>query len=193
MSADDITFLASKVPGDFINDLHRVNFVPTLAAIAGVAQDVAGYASATLGYANAAASSYALQAVLGTPAAGIGPGALQIARNVEQGSAAYVDVFALKGIWPVLLAAAYQILPTDFGKMLFWPTLGAGVAATLPLASEVPDGWFTLARNRSGFTVTATRQGADTLNNGATTVAIASGPGLTFIVKRDSTGFEVMA
>lgn len=189
MSTPHILYLEERVDADFEGFNHLTYFRPSLHAIASVGRyvaDLAGQASAS---AAAAAANYANQLALGAGAYGIGNLPLHLPRAGALGSAAFLNVNQLRGIFPGTQNAAYQIVPHDFGKLLL-TTTGTNTW-TLPLAADLDEGWFALYRNRSGNNLTIQRSGADGINNAASSVTISTGAAIGWIIRTGSTTFEV--
>ncbi len=86
-------------------------------------------------------------------------------RVVEHGSAAFAEIDSIRGLFPLLMNASYQIVQQDFGKLVFC-TSGTNTY-TLPSAADLPDGWFCRLRNRNGVNLTLNPTGADTINGSA--------------------------
>jgi hypothetical protein len=188
VSTSDWTYLAARTSAEFQNGGHRTYFVPSLVAVAATANDVAAFATLTSNYATAAAGSYALQLALGTGAYGVGAEPLRLPRNAELGTAAYADLEVVRGYFPNLQNAAYQMVLADAYRLTYC-TSGTNTF-TLPLGTDLPDGWSAPLRNRSGANLTVARTGADTIN-GTTSATIATGNTTSWIFKTGSASFEV--
>ncbi len=189
MSNADWALLQALTDQSFANGAFRQNLRPAFNAVGATGQDAAAYAELALAYANAAAASYALALALTGGGQGIGTEPLDLPRVVDLGSAAFADADQLTGIFPATLNAAYQIVPLDFGKLLL--TTSGTNTWTLPLAADLPDGWWCLLRNRAGANLTIARSGADTLNGAATSVTIATATAIQRAIKTSPTTFEV--
>jgi hypothetical protein len=189
MSTTDWAYLAARTSADFANGGHRTYFVPSLNAVANTANDMAALAEDASDAAAAAAATYTLNLALGVSAYGVGTEPLDLPRTVDLGGAAFVETDVLLGVFPSTQNAAYQMLPTDFRRLLL-TTTGTNTW-TLPLAADLPDGWHCWYRNRSGANLTIQRSGSDTFNAAATSVTISTGAAIGMIVKTSSTTFEV--
>jgi hypothetical protein len=115
---------------------------------------------------------------------GLGAG-LEVARGSDLGTAAYLEAEAFKAIYSVSLSGAYQILPDDWGKLLH--SASGTNTFTLPLGTDLEDGWNCFISNLSGADVTLSRSGSDLINGGSS-IAIASGTGRR-VVRLSSTAF----
>lgn len=189
MSTPDILYLEARVDADFEGFSHLTYFRPSLHSVAAVGRYVADLAGQAGASEAAAAASYALQLGLGAGAYGIGSLPLSLPRAGALGSAAFLNVNQLKGIFPNTQNAAYQIVPHDFGKLLL--TTSGTNTWTLPLAADLDEGWFALYRNRSGNNLTVQRSGADGINAAASSVTISTGAAIGWIIRTSGTTFEV--
>ena len=189
MTTPDIQYLEARVDADFEGFAHLTYFRPSLLAVASVGRYVADLAGQAEDLADAAAESYALQLALGAGAYGIGTLPLYLPRAGALGSAAFLNVNQLKGIFPSTQNAAYQVTPHDLGRLLL--TTSGTKTWTLPLAADLEEGWFALYRNRSGNNLTIARSGSDTLNAAATSVTISTGAAIGWIIRTSGTTFEV--
>lgn len=187
---DAIARLAARVLANYLDDSgYILIFPPDLNAVAVIGSDVSAKATSTAASAALVAASVATaQAIVGLTQK-VGTEVLALPRNVELGGSAYIDFDQMKGINPNTQNAAYQMLMQDFGKMLL-TTTGTNTW-TLPLAVDLPDGWWALYRNRSGANLTINRSGADTFNAAATTLAIATATPIGWIIRTSTTTFEV--
>ena len=120
-----------------------------------------------------------------------GPGTspAEIPRNSDLGTAAFADIYSIGGIFAVSQTSNYTATLSDFRKIII--ATASTLTFTLPLAADVPYGWFCLMKNRSGNGLTIARSGSDTLNSGLTSVSIASSSAVNFVVKTSNTTFEV--
>jgi hypothetical protein len=182
-------YLAARVDSDFSALKHLEFFRPSLLAVGAVGREVAADATAAAASAAVASATYALQVTLGAGAYGIGTEPLHLPRAGSLGSGAFTDREVEMGIFLNTQDATYQITPHDFGKLLL-ATSGTRTW-TLPLAADLPDGWFCRIRNRSGNNLTIARSGSDTMNAAATSVTISTGAAISFAIKTSSTTFEV--
>lgn len=187
MSAAARAQLAGRVTSDYANGGHRAVFVPDLNAVADVAVEVATNAADAIAAAEQAAASLALALGITGGAVAIGGDPLDVPRNTELGSAAFIDAMALAGMVVETHDATYQIVPGDFAKVM--RTTSGTRTWTLPVAADVPIGWWCVAKNRSGNNLTINRGGSDTIDAAATSLTIATGSSLT-IVKATATTWE---
>jgi hypothetical protein len=188
MSAEAILRLQARIVSDYYNGGHTTHFINDLNDMAAVA-DYAGDQAAEAAASSAAASaSYALSLGFSLAAYGIGTQPLHLPRAGSLGALAFMGQEALR-VLPNTQNATYQITPHDFGKMLL--TTSGTNTWTLPLAADLPEGWWCLYRNRSGNNLTINRSGADTFNAAATTLAISTGAAIGMIVRTGATTFEV--
>lgn len=187
---DAIAQLAARTLVQYLADSGYITIFPSdLNAVAVIGSDVSAKATSTAASAALVAASVATaQAIVGLTQK-VGTEVLALPRNVELGGSAYIDFDQMKGINPNTQNAAYQMLMQDFGKLLL-NTSGTNTW-TLPLALDLPEGWWALYRNRSGNNLTIVRSGADTFNAAATTIAIATGNLTGFIIRTSTTTFEV--
>ena len=181
-------YLAARVDADFSALQHLTYFRPSLLAVGAVGREVAADATAAAASAAAASASYALSLGFSLAAYGIGTQPLHLPRAGSLGALAFMEQEALR-VLPNTQNATYQITPHDFGRLLL--TTSGTNTWTLPLAADLPEGWWCLYRNRSGNNLTINRSGADTFNAAATTVAISTGAAIGMIVRTSSTTFEV--
>jgi hypothetical protein len=140
---------------------------------------------ASAGSAAAAAASLAAAQLLTGGSQGIGPGALSLPRGIDLGDAAYWDSMSLAGRFILQQNTSYQMVPQDFRKLLLG--LSGAPTYTLPLASDVPIGWWVEVKAR-GTTITVARAGADTVD-GTTSLSITTGTARR-IVRSGATSFE---
>lgn len=182
-----ITQLAGRVAADYANGGHRSVFIPDLNAVATVANDVATDAASAESAAVQAAASLAAALELTGGAVEVGTDQLGVPRNAELGDAAFADAMQIAGQFVDTRDATYQILPQDFSKVLR-ATSGTRTW-TLPLAANVPDGWWIVCKNRSGNNLTVSRAGSDTIDAAATSLTIATGAS-AIIVKASATTWE---
>lgn len=188
MSAEAIARLAARVVGDYLNGGHVEVFVPDLNDTATLATYTATNATSAAAAASAAAATYALVLALIGGGQGVGTEQLDVPPVWALGSGAFSDVEVIRGIFPNLQNAAYQILALDQGRLTYC-TSGTNTY-TLPLAADLPDGWCAPLRNRSGNNLTVARTGSDTIN-GTTSATIATGNTTSWVFKTGSTSFEV--
>jgi hypothetical protein len=118
-----------------------------------------------------------------------GAGLLDVPRHAELGTAAYADAGTLRGLYVASVGAAYQIVPQDWGRMLLG-TSGT-LTWTLPLAADVPAGWYCWVKNRTGNNLTISRAGSDTVD-GTTSITVSTGTGRV-IARSGATTFESAA
>ncbi len=190
MSADDWAYLAARSDADFPNGLFRTFFRPSLNAVGRTAQDVGALATQVQAYLDSISAIYALTQALGVSAYGVGLDALKLPRAGDLGSAAYRDWDAQHGIVTNTQNAAYQITLHDFGKLLL--TTSGTNTYTLPLATDLPDGWWCLYHNISGANLTVQRFGSDTINGAVTTsLLVATGSAMGRIIRRSNTIFQI--
>ncbi|MCC6720442.1 MAG: hypothetical protein IT555_21425 [Acetobacteraceae bacterium] len=192
MSASDWTYLQGLAVSQFQNGGHRSFLVPAFNAVGQTGQDVAALATQAQASADSASTSYALQLSLGGGAYGVGTDPMRLPRTVQLNSAAFLDWQVMHGTFPSTQNATYQIAPPDFGKLLLC-TSGTRTW-TLPLATDLPDGWWCLVRNRSGNNLTLNLAGgAETINGGSAGagISIATGTAIQRAIKTGSTSFEV--
>jgi len=187
MSVEARNQLAARVAGDYANGGHRTVFVLDLNAVADVGNEMVVNADSAIAAADQAAASLALALEITGGAAAIGGDPLDLPRNTELGSAAFVDAWALVGMLVETHDATYQIVPGDLRKVLR-ATSGTRTW-TLPVAADVPLGWWCVAKNRSGNNLTINRGSSDTIDAAATSLTIATGASLT-IVKATATTWE---
>jgi len=188
MSSADWALLRALTDQSFASGAFRQNLRPAFNAVGATGQDAAAYADLALAYANAAAASYALALALNGGGQGVGTEPLDLPRVVEHGSAAFAEIDSIRGLFPVLVNASYQIVLQDFGKLVFC-TSGTNTY-TLPAAADLPEGWFCRLRNRSGASLTLAPTGADTIN-GSASLAIATGSAILTAVRTGAGTFEV--
>jgi hypothetical protein len=187
---DAIARLAARTLAQYLADSGYVEiFPPDLNAVATIGSYATTKAAEMVATAALVSASVAVAQALVGLTQKVGTEVLSLPRNIELGGAAFVDVEQLKGIVPSTQNAAYQILPQDFGKLLI-TTTGTNTW-TLPVAADLPEGWWCLYRNRSSANLTVNRSGADTFNAAATTLAIATGTAIGWIIRTSSTTFEV--
>lgn len=117
---------------------------------------------------------------------GVGDTALDLPRNADLGTAAFADIEAVKGIFPVLSSVNYQIVPQDFGKLILFTA--DSKTATLPLAADVQPGWWCAVRARGALAAIVARSGSDSVDGG-TSVNIEAGQGDIFI-RTSATTFD---
>lgn len=141
------------------------------AAFLGIQTTAQAASDAAAGSAAAAAASLAAAQLLTGGSQGIGPGPLSLPRNAELGSAAFWDDMSLGGRFVQQRDTAYQMVPHDFRKLLLG--LSGSPTYTLPLAADVPVGWWVEVKARD-TTVTVARSGADTIDGG-TSLSITTG------------------
>jgi hypothetical protein len=182
------------VAADFVGYAYAQNWERFLSAFSQAGQDadtdrIAAQAARdnALGSASAAAASLAAAQLLTGGAQGIGDGPLSLPRVAELGDAAFVDQMALSGIFAQQRDAAYQVLPQDHRRLVF--ALAGAPTFTLPLAADLPIGWWCAVKAR-GTTVTVARSGADTVDGG-TSLSITTGTWRT-IVRSGATSFEAI-
>lgn len=189
MATDATSALAALTDASFANGAHRTNFVPALNNVAMAANETATNADTAATSAAAAAASLATAQAITGGAQGVGGDALDVPRNAELGSAAFVPATLLRGIFPVTVDATYQIVPMDWGRLL---VCSSGPQTwTLPLMADCPNGWWIALRNRSTDTVTIPCGGSDTIDGGATSYILPPGA-YVVIGKASSTTAEVM-
>lgn len=188
MSSAAILRLSARVQADYLNGGHVPLFVPDMNAAATIANYTAAQATAAAASAASAASMYVLSLALSIPAYGVGIDTMDLPRVSALGSLAFMDAPGALGVFANTQDATYQIRPDDFGKLLL--TTSGARTYTLPLAADLPEGWFCRWRNRSGSNLTVNRSGADTLNAAATTIALATGTS-GLIVRTSASTFEV--
>lgn len=187
MSAESRARLAARVNADYANGGHRAVFTPDLNAVADVGNETAANTVSAIAAAAQAAASLAAALEITGGAVSIGGGSLALPRNTELGSAAFVDAESLLAMPVETHDATFQVLPQDWGK-LHRATSGTRTW-TLPLAADVPIGWWFVAKNRSGNNLTVNRSGSDTIDAAATSLTIATGTSRR-IVKATATTFE---
>lgn len=190
MSAAARARLAARTAGDYAAGGHRTVFVPDLNDVAAVGNEVSTNGTAAAGSAAAAAASLAAALAITGGQQGVGADPLDVSRNVDVADSAYVPADVLRGRWPAARGAAYQILPSDYGRTLIAET--GTLTWTLPLLSDLPDGWWISVWNRSGATLTIARSGSDVIGAAGTSVTAADGSGLA-LARRDGTRFERIA
>jgi hypothetical protein len=115
---------------------------------------------------------------------------LPFMRAVDLGSAAFFDAGALRGRFPVAAGAAYQIVADDWGRTLIAES--GTLTWTLPVITQLPDGWWVQVWNRSGNTLTIQRAASAVIGASATSITIADGSGVT-LARRDDSRFERIA
>lgn len=187
MSTTDVAYLAARVSADFQSGGHRTYFVPSLAAVAAVANDVAAYSDATSAYYGLTAATYTLMLSISGGSMGIGTEALDVPLNGLLGGLAFADLRQVLIRRPVTQDATYQILPTDFWGSMLLTTSGTRTY-TLPAWSDMPDfAPALLGKNRSGNTLTLARSGTDTIDAAATSVSVPTGSSWE-IYKSDTSG-----
>jgi hypothetical protein len=189
ISPADVEKLTGLTEDDFAIR-YRDTLIPTLQAAGRLAQgikDLVTLANAgAAGSAAQAAASLASALALAGGAQGIGAGGLDVPRGIELGTGAFVDWDVATGVYPNLRNADYAVLAGDRHRLTYCTS--GEYTWTLPLAADLPDGWFCRLKNRSGAILTVSRQGADTIDGGATTV-IGTGGGRT-VVRTSATSFE---
>lgn len=120
---------------------------------------------------------------------GPGTGVLEVPRVSDLGTAAFADIYSVGGIFTVSQTSNYTVSLADFRKLII--ATASTLTFTLPLAADVPYGWFCITKNRSGNGLTISRSGSDTLNSGLTSVSVASSSAVNYVVKTSNTNFEV--
>jgi len=186
---DAIASLLTRVVAQYLTNGGYVTLFPQdMASVALIAQYVAQQASAAGSSATLAAGSLAAAQAITGGGQGIGTEPLDLPRVVEHGRAAFAEIDSIRGLFPLLVNAAYQIVLQDFGKMVFC-TSGTNTY-TFPAAADLPDGWFCRLRNRSGANLTLNPTGADTIN-GSASLAIATGSAILTAVRTAAGTFEV--
>jgi hypothetical protein len=115
----------------------------------------------------------------------IGSEALDVPINALLGSAAYLNTDVFTNKYGTAISAAYQVVPTDLGKLLYLTT--GTVTITLPLIDDVPLGWATTIKNRAG-TLTIARNGSN-INGAAANLTPGTGV-VTNIMKQSATNWE---
>jgi len=190
MSAAARARLAARIAGDYASGGHRTVFVPDLNDVAAVGNDAS--ANGTAAVAAAAAATAALSSALTITGGGqgIGGNPLDVLRNIDVGDAAFFPAAALRGWFTYARGAAYQILPSDYGVALIAET--GTLTWTLPLLSNLPDGWWLSVWNRSGAVLTLNRSGADVIGSAGTSVTAANNTGLS-LARHDGARFERVA
>lgn len=179
--------LAARVSSQYANGGHRTYFTPDLNDAATVAGEVANDANSAASSAAAAAASLATaQAIVGATQ-GVGTDGMDVPQNATLGTAARADINRLRGKFSLICDSNYQILPQDFGKVLI--TTSGTRTWTLPLGTDLPEGWFIHVKNRSGNNLTINRSGSDGINAAATSLTIANGAS-AIISLTSSTTFE---
>lgn len=185
MSSAAAARLAARVSADYASGGHRTYFTPDLNDAATVAGEVANDASSAASSASTAAASLAAaQAIVGATQ-GVGTDGMDVPQNATLGSAARADANRLRGRFYLLCDSNYQILPQDFGKLLV--TTSGTRTWTLPLGSDLPEGWTIYIKNRSGNNLTINRSGSDGINAAATSITIATGASATITLTSSST------
>ncbi len=187
--SDSITRLAGRVKEHYYNNGHLLYLDGDLHAIASLANYVANQSVQALASANAAGAYLALMQAFGVLAYAIGPTSMALPRVSDLGSAAFGDAQYSTGIVVSQQNAAYQMTVHDYGKLLL-DTSGTNTY-TLPLATDLPDGWWCMGQNFSGANLTWARSGSDTINNAATSVTTASGEAIVTVVRRSSSLFLI--
>lgn len=116
------------------------------------------------------------------------PGVEQLASPmaVQLGSAAYVSLTAIRSRYSATHNAAYQVVSGDWQRLLI--TTSGTNTWTLPLATDVENGFWFAWKNRSGNNLTFAPTGTDQINGVNATVAFATG--LSGLVTMTGTGFE---
>lgn len=188
MSQEAIYRLQARLGSQYLSGGHRTYLISDFNDVAAVGQMTANNATQAAASAASAASSYSLMVALGASAYGVGIDATDLPRVASFPSGGFAELLAALGIFPNTQNGSYQITPHDFGKLLL--TTSGTNTWTLPLAADLPEGWFCRWRNRSGNNLTLNRSGADTFNAAATTIALATGTS-GMIVRTSSTTLEV--
>ncbi len=189
MSAEDWAYLAARSDSEWANGGFRTVHRPSLNATGRTAQDVYSMTIQAAASAAAAASSYTLMAALGAAAYSIGTPSLSLPRAGDLGSGAFGDGQYAGAPIVNQQNTAYQITLHDFGKLLL-STSGANTY-TLPVGTDLPEGWWCLWHNISGSNLVIQRSGTDTINAAATSVTIATGSTIGTIVRRSSSTFLI--
>lgn len=187
---DAIARLAARTLEQYLADSGYVEiFPPDLNAVATIGSYATTKAAEMQAAVALVSASVALaQAIVGLTQK-VGTEVLSLPRNIELGSAAFVDTEQLRGIYPNTQNAAYQILPQDYGKLLI-TTTGTNTW-TLPEAADLPEGWWCAYRSRGTGNLTINRTGTNTFNASATTIAIPNTAAIGWIIRTSSTTFEV--
>jgi hypothetical protein len=182
--------LAARVSGDYALGGHRTVFVPDLNDVAAVGNEASANGTAAAGSAAAAQAALATALTITGGVQGIGAAPLDVTRALDLADSAFMCADMLRGRWPAARGAAYQIVPTDYGRTLIAET--GTLTWTLPLLSLLPPGWWFSVWNRSGANLTISRGGSDVIGAAATSLTVADGAGVT-IAYRDGTRFERIA
>ncbi|HEV7458239.1 MAG TPA: hypothetical protein VGN96_15820 [Roseococcus sp.] len=168
-------------------DAAAANVLAQTATNAATATAGANTATTQAGIATTQANA-AIAAAQNIPTPGTDP--TETPRNADLGSAAFVAANALRGRFPAAAGAAYQITADDWGRTLIAES--GTLTWTLPLITQLPDGWWVQVWNRSGNTLTINRAASAVIGASAASVTVADGAGLT-LARRDDTRFERIA
>lgn len=122
---------------------------------------------------------------LNTATTGVGTGTLDVVRFMDLGTAAFADLEMLTGLYPMVQNSNYQILPQDSRRLILC-TSGTRTW-TLPVSLDVPIGWTTFIKNRSGAVLTLLASGSDTIDNGLSSVTVADGQAVRAVNTGDTT------
>lgn len=186
--SDSIARLLARVQNDYLDNGHIPLLIDDYNAVARVGNYTAQQATAAAASAAAAANSYALMVALGASAYGVGIDLADLVRAGQLGGMAFMEPTTTLGRFVNTKDETYQIRPDDFAKVLL---LTSGTRThTLPLAADLPEGWWCMWNNRSGNNYTVNRSGTDTFNAAATTIALSTGD-WGFIIRTSSSTFEV--
>jgi hypothetical protein len=175
VSTADVAYLAARTPTDFLSGGHRTYFQPSLAAVAGVSNDIANAYAGIEAYSALVSATYTLMLSISGGSLGIGTEGLDVPVNTTLGSAAFADIEQIVIRRVVTQDAAYQVVAEDFWTSMLLTTSGTRTY-TMPAWSSMPD--FVpplIGKNRSGANLTLARTGSDTFDAAATFVTVPTG------------------
>ncbi|MGG5810947.1 hypothetical protein [Falsiroseomonas sp. CW058] len=148
-----------------------------------------GRAAAAEAAASAASASLASAIAIAGGAQGVGADRLDLPRNADLGSAAFVDADALRGAPVSILNTSTQISRADFGRTIL--STSGTLTHTLPAGADLPSLWWVRIKNRTGGNLTVARAGSETISGSASNLTLATGSS-AMIARVSATEFEVL-